>query len=41
MKFGQLIVERKTFFFKIYAENEAGYTSSRPLFYFSKKPNMK
>ena len=41
MKPGQLIVERKIFFFKIYAENEAGYTSSRPLFYFSKKPNMK
>ena len=40
MKLGQLIVERKTFFFKIYAENEAGYTSCWPL-YFSKKPNMK
>ena len=39
MKLGQFIT-REIFFFKNYAENEAGETSSRPLF-FKKKPGLR
>ena len=42
MKLRQLIeYNKRSIYFKNYAENEAGETSSKPLFIFLKKPNMR
>ena len=42
LKLGQLIeYNKRNIFLKNYAENEAGETSSRPVFIFIKKPNMR
>ena len=42
MKLGKLIEDNKrNIFFKNYAGNEAGETSSKPLFIFLKKPKMR
>ena len=41
-KLGQLIeYNKRNTFLKNYAANEAGETSSKPLFIFLKKPNMR